>query len=156
MIRYTLVCDGGHDFESWFPSSASYDDQVARGFVACPLCGSAQVAKGMMSPAVARTDRAARLPVTDATEAVAPAPASVPLLSEPEQRVRALMRAVREHVTRTADDVGTAFLEEARRMHYGESPTRPIYGEASLAEARALVDEGIEVAPLPPAPDDRH
>ena len=66
------------------------------------------------------------------------------------------MRAVREHVTRTADDVGTAFPEEARRMHYGESPTRLIYGEASLAEARALVDEGIEVAPLPPAPDDRH
>ncbi|MCJ2080885.1 DUF1178 family protein [Methylobacterium sp. J-090] len=158
MIRYTLVCDGGHDFESWFPSSESYDDQVARGLVACPLCGSAQVAKGMMAPAVARTDRAVTgLPVTDALESVAaPPPAPMPLLSEPEQRVRALMRAVREHVTRTADDVGTAFPEEARRMHYGESPTRPIYGEASLTEARALVEEGIAVAPLPPAPDDRH
>ncbi|GJD31875.1 hypothetical protein PMNALOAF_3139 [Methylobacterium adhaesivum] len=156
MIRYTLVCDGGHDFESWFPSSESYDEQAARGLVACPLCGSPKVVKGMMAPAVARTDRAeARPPVASAPETL-PVPPPMPLLSEPEQRVRALMRAVREHVTRTADDVGTAFPEEARRMHYGESPTRPIYGEASLAEARALVEEGIEVAPLPPAADDRH
>jgi hypothetical protein len=66
------------------------------------------------------------------------------------------MRAVREHVTRTADDVGTAFPEEARRMHYGETPARPIYGEATRDEAQALVEEGIEVAPLPPSADDRH
>jgi len=156
MIRYTLACDGGHAFESWFPSSESYDEQAARGLVACPLCGSARVAKGMMSPAIARTDRAvARSPAADVAEAP-PAPAPAPVFSEPEQRMRALMRAVREHVTSTADDVGRAFPEEARRMHYGESPTRPIYGEASLSEARALVDEGIEVAPLPSAPDDRH
>ncbi|KQP36539.1 DUF1178 family protein [Methylobacterium sp. Leaf100] len=158
MIRYTLVCDGSHAFESWFPSSESYDDQAARGLVACPVCGSARVAKGMMAPAIARTDRAvARSPAADVPEVTpVPAPAPTPVFSEPEQRVRALMRAVREHVTSTADDVGTAFPEEARRMHYGESPTRPIYGEASLKEARALVEEGIEVAPLPPAPDDRH
>jgi hypothetical protein len=161
MIRYTLVCDGGHDFDSWFPSSESYDDQAARGLVACPLCGSARVTKGMMAPAVARTDRGgARAPVADAPEAPetlpVPTPQPMPLLSEPEQRIRALMRAVREHVTRTADDVGTAFPEEARRMHYGETPARPIYGEATRDEAQALVEEGIEVAPLPPSADDRH
>jgi hypothetical protein len=163
MIRYTLVCDGGHDFESWFPSSESYDDQAARGFVACPLCGSARVTKGMMAPAVARTDRrggrslGAKEGEAEAPETQpVPAPQAVPLLSEPEQRIRALMRAVREHVTRTADDVGPAFPEEARRMHYGETPARPIYGEATRDEAQALVEEGIEVAPLPPAAEDRH
>lgn len=155
MIRYTLVCDGDHAFESWFPSSESYDEQAARGLVACPLCGSARVAKGVMAPAITRTvARSATAPAPE--PAPIPAPASTPLLSEAEQRVRALMRAMREHVTSTADDVGTAFPEEARRMHYGESPTRPIYGEASLTEAKALVEEGIAVAPLPPAPEDRH
>jgi len=163
MIRYTLVCDGGHDFESWFPSSESYDDQAARGLVVCPLCGSSRVTKGMMAPAVARTDRGGARPLgveapggeaSETLPVVAPQP--MPLLSEPEQRIRALMRAVREHVIRTADDVGTAFPEEARRMHYGETPVRPIYGEATRDEAEALVEEGIEVAPLPPAADDRH
>lgn len=164
MIRYTLVCDDGHDFESWFPSSESYDAQAARGFVTCPLCGSSRVTKGMMAPAVARTDRGRARPTPGAEPAAAeapealpvPAPQPLPLLAEPEQRIRALMRAVREHVTRTADDVGTAFPEEARRMHYGETPARPIYGEATRDEARALVEEGIEVAPLPPAAEDRH
>lgn len=158
MIRYTLACDGGHEFESWFPSSESYDAQAARGLVACPLCGSSRVTKGMMAPAVARTDRGeARPPSADGAEALpVAAPEPPPLLSEPEQRIRALMRAVREHVTRTADDVGTAFPEEARRMHYGETPARPIYGEATRDEAQALVEEGIEVAPLPPAAEDRH
>ncbi|NEU12468.1 DUF1178 family protein [Methylobacterium sp. BTF04] len=157
MIRYTLVCDGGHDFESWFPSSGSYDEQAARGLVTCPFCGTAQVTKGMMAPSIARADRTAAPEPKHEPEATLPAPAAAPdavtMLAEPEQRLRALLRAVREHVTKTADDVGAHFPEEARRMHYGESPARPIYGQASLDEARALVEEGIDVAPLP---DDRH
>lgn len=153
MIRYTLVCDAGHGFESWFPSGASYDDQSTRGLVTCPACGSAQVAKGMMAPALARGAG----PRLEAGEPVGEARADpVPMTAEPEQRIRALLRAVRAHVTRTSDDVGGRFPEEARRMHYGETPSRPIYGEASPEEARALVEEGIEVAPLPPAPEDRH
>lgn len=157
MIRYTLACEAGHGFESWFPSSDSYDAQAARGLVTCPVCGSARVGKGMMAPSVARTDRGPRLalPVpAEAAQPAAPAPSLAP--SEPEQRLRALMQAIRTQVTAQADDVGTRFPEEARRIHYGEVENRAIYGEASLDEARALIDEGIDVAPLPPALDDRH
>lgn len=157
MIRYRLVCDSGHDFESWFPSSESYDAQVTRGLVACPSCGSVKVSKGMMAPSIGRGGREP-VPEAPATEAglPVPMPEADPMFGEREQRLRTLMRAMREHVTQNAADVGERFPEEARRMHYGESPTRAIYGEASLDEARALVDEGIDVAPLPRLPDDRH
>ncbi|KQP42613.1 hypothetical protein ASF49_01865 [Methylobacterium sp. Leaf104] len=167
MIRYTLVCEARHGFESWFPSSDSFDAQAARGLVACPVCGSAQVGKSMMAPSVARTDRGNRAPPAPAEAAstaslpavaLQPIPQPMPQLvpTEPERRLRALMRALRAEATRNADDVGTRFPEEARRIHYGETEIRAIYGEASLEEARALVDEGIAVAPLPPASDDRH
>ena len=171
MIRYTLACDAGHEFESWFPSAASYDAQAEGGLVACAVCGSKAVGKTLMAPAVARTDRgrgpvrteAARTDPADPSAgaqappaAQAPSEPAVPMIAEPERRLRALLRAVREHVTRTADDVGSRFPDEARAMHYGEAPVRAIYGRASVGEARALVEEGIEVAPLPPAPDDRH
>ncbi|GEO98844.1 DUF1178 family protein [Methylobacterium haplocladii] len=164
MIRYTLACESGHGFESWFPSGDAYDEQAARGLVSCPICDSHKVSKALMSPAVARTDKGptgkAAPDTSDETPVTAPATtqaeAAFPMIAEPERRLRALLRAVREQVTRTADDVGTRFPDEARAMHYGDTPARAIYGEASLDEARALVEEGIEVAPLPPAPDDRH
>ena len=155
MIRYTLACEAGHGFESWFPSSDSYDDQAARGLVVCPVCGSARVGKGMMAPGIARGERGAR---SAEPSTATPAPAAAPQLAmgEPEQRLRALMQNLRAEATRDADDVGTRFPEEARRIHYGEVETRAIYGQASLDEARALIDEGIAVAPLPPASDERH
>lgn len=158
MIRFTLACDSGHRFESWFPSNAAYDEQAARGLVTCPFCDSSKVAKAPMAPAVARTDRdraAPRLPVPTPTPS-APAEAPVPMIAEPERQLRALLRAVREHVVASAEHVGDRFADEARAIHYGDAEGRPIYGEASPQEARALVEEGIEVMPLPPAPDDRH
>ncbi|MEE7494291.1 DUF1178 family protein [Methylobacterium oryzae CBMB20] len=152
MIRYSLVCDAGHGFESWFPSSDSYDTQVARGLVTCPVCDSAKVSKALMVPSVARTDRER-----------APAPAPVPkaeapvtMVAEPERQMRAMLRALREHVVANAEHVGARFPEEARKIHYGEAEGRSIYGEASPAEARALIDEGIEVAAIPVLPDDRN
>lgn len=161
MIRYTLACDSGHGFESWFPSGSAYDEQAERGLVTCPICDSRKISKALMAPAVARRDRErSGLPAPAETQAESPpaaAPdAAIPMIAEPERRLRALLRAVREEVTRSADNVGAQFPEQARAMHYGDAPTRAIYGEASLEEARALIDEGIEVAPLPPAPDDRH
>lgn len=156
MIRYTLACEAGHGFESWFPSSASYDDQAERGFVTCPVCGSAKVAKGMMAPAIARGGRGHLATEPEAAPLARPEPEPVPMIAEPERQLRAMLRAVRDHVVKTADHVGPRFPEEARRMHYGETPARPIYGEASPDEARALVEEGIDVAPLPTMPDDRH
>ena len=159
MIRYRLACDSGHDFESWFPSSAAYDDQVVRGLVACPICDSSKIGKALMTPSLGRGGRsleAAALPAA-ATPAQASVPdAPVPMMTEPEQRLRAVFRAMREHVVRTADHVGPRFAEEARAMHDGEVPHRSIYGEASPDEARSLIEDGIAVCPLPPAPDDRN
>ncbi|MDP4002297.1 DUF1178 family protein [Methylobacterium sp. NEAU K] len=151
MIRYSLVCEAGHGFDSWFPSSESYDDQVARGLVTCPACDSAKVTKALMAPSVARTDRG-HAP----TAAVPPAEVSVPMIAEPERQVRAMLRALREQVVANAEHVGARFPEEARRIHYGEAEGRSIYGEASPAEARALIEEGIDVAPIPVMPDDRN
>ena len=164
MIRFTLACDSGHEFETWFPSNAAYDEQSARGLVTCPFCDSPKVAKAPMAPAVARTDRgrpetpAPHLPVPSGS-GVPPAPAEAPkpiLATEPERQLRALLRAVREQVVASAEHVGDRFADEARAIHYGDAEGRPIYGEASPKEARALLDEGIDVMPLPPAPDDRH
>lgn len=168
MIHYALACDAGHAFESWFPSSASYEEQVARGLVTCPICDTARVSKRIMAPAVARRDRPAGRPVEQAAApastgpAAPPAPAPQPqqtpvaLISEPERALRAMLKAVREHVISTADHVGERFPDEARRMHYGEIEHRSIYGAASLDEVRDLLDEGIEIHPLPPSPDDRN
>ncbi|WP_375407858.1 DUF1178 family protein [uncultured Methylobacterium sp.] len=153
MIRYTLACEAGHGFESWFPSSESYDDQAARGLVTCPHCGSAKVAKAMMAPSIGR---AASGPTEPNLPAVTQQPETVSLIAEPDQRLRAMLKAFRDHVTANADDVGTRFPEEARRIHYGEAGNRAIYGEASPAEARSLIDEGIAVALLPVLPDDRN
>lgn len=162
MIRYTLACDAGHDFESWFPSSAAYDEQAARGLVSCPFCESRKVGKALMAPALGRGRRAPveasmPRPATDvpATEASV-TEASVPMIAEPERRLRAMFRAMREHVVRTADHVGPRFAAEARAMHDGASPHRSIYGEATSDEARALIEDGIDVCPLPSAPDDRN
>ncbi|AMB46437.1 DUF1178 family protein [Methylobacterium sp. AMS5] len=158
MILFTLACDSGHRFESWFPSNTAYDEQSARGLVTCPFCDSARVAKAPMAPAVARTDRGrAEAPTPQLPVPAAPAEVPMPMLAaEPERQLRALLRAVREHVVSTAEHVGDRFADEARAIHYGDAEGRPIYGEASPKEARALVEEGIDVLPLPPAPDDRH
>ena len=145
MIRYALACENGHGFESWFPSSESYDDQVARGLVSCPHCGSVKVTKQVMAPSLGASRERFETPA-----------APVPMVAEPERRLRELLRAVRRELTESAEHVGPRFAEEARRIHYGEAEGRAIYGDASAEEARALVDEGIEVAPLPVLPDDRN
>lgn len=152
MIRYNLVCDAGHGFESWFPSSDSYDAQAARGLVTCPVCGTASVSKALMAPALSRSDRAP-MPVP---AVVQPNEAPVTMIAEPERRMRAMLRALRDHVAATAEHVGPRFPEEARKIHYGEAEGRSIYGQASPDEARALIEEGIDVAPLPTMPDDRN
>ena len=148
MIKYALACAQAHEFESWFPSSEAFETQRKRGFVTCPYCDSAKVEKQIMAPSVARKDKAPDHPV--------PGPQPVAVLSEREQEIRAALRALRDHVMRNAENVGKGFVEEARKMHYGETEERSIYGEADLAEARALLEEGIDVLPLPLAPDDRN
>jgi hypothetical protein len=150
MIKYALACEQAHEFESWFPSSDAFETQRKRGFVTCPFCNSPKVEKQIMAPSVARTDKA------PAAVAAAPDPQPMAVLSDQERELRAALRALREHVMKNSEDVGKGFVEEARKMHYGEAEERSIYGEADLEEARALLDEGIDVLPLPLVPDDRN
>jgi hypothetical protein len=163
MIRYALACDRAHEFESWFPSSAAYDAQRKRGLVACPVCGSEKVEKQIMAPRLARTDKepigAPPAPATAPaapTLPEAPVPQPVAVFSEKERELRAMFKALREHVQRNADHVGDRFPDEARKMHYGEIEHRSIYGEATPVEARELIEEGIEIHPLPIIADERN
>jgi hypothetical protein len=142
LIRYSLTCPEGHGFEAWFADSAAYEAQKAKGVVACPLCGSADVDKALMAPAVttARRKESVRLA------------ANMP----EQQEVTSMLRKLRKHLTENADYVGPRFAEEARRIHYNESEKRGIYGEASREDANALAEEGIEFHPLPILPEEHN
>ena len=156
MIRYSLRCEKDHAFESWFQSSSAYDQQVKRKLVSCPVCGSAKVEKAIMAPRiVSRKGRDKPAPEAPAP-AEATAPESTPLMMTQERELRAKLKELRDHIVKTADNVGERFPNEARKMHYGDIEHRPIYGEASPEEARELIDEGVEVAPLPVLPEDRN
>ncbi len=159
MIRYALSCDRGHDFESWFQNSAAYDKQAKRGLVSCPLCGSAKVEKAIMAPRLARKDKST--PITAPVEETVPSPAPEPatpvaMISPQEREFRKKLKELRDHLTSNADNVGKKFPEEARKMHYGETEHRSIYGEASSQDAKELHEEGIEFHPLPVLPDERN
>jgi hypothetical protein len=160
MIRYNLRCERGHVFESWFQSSSAYEAQEKRKLVNCPSCGSAKVERAIMAPqVVSRKGRDGTLPApvsapTPSTDVTAPT--STPLMMAQERELRAKLRELRDHIVKNADNVGERFPNEARKMHYGDIEHRPIYGEASPEEARSLIDEGVEVSPLPVLPDDRN
>lgn len=161
MIRYALICQQGHQFESWFQDSAAYDKQAKRGLVTCPQCGSAKVEKAIMAPRLSTTAKKRRTSIeapATATDAPAAAPASAPvaMISPQEQEIRAKLKELRDHLTKNADNVGPKFPEEARKMHYGEIEHRSIYGVASPEEAKELSEEGIEFHPLPMLPDERN
>jgi hypothetical protein len=162
MIRYALACDQAHEFESWFPSSDAYDAQRKRGLVTCPVCGSGKVEKQIMAPRLARTDREQAAPPAPAPSPPPPVPAEAPaaqpmaLFSEKERELRAMVKALREHVEKNAEHVGGRFPDEARKMHYGDIEHRSIYGEATPGQARELLEEGIEIHPLPIVPDERN
>lgn len=158
MIRYSLRCANTHGFESWFASSESYDRQRALSLVTCPICGTAEVEKTIMAPAVARTDKA-RTQAAEAEGEPAPAPAAgapVAMMGEGEGELRRLLRELKEHVTRNADYVGDEFAALARKMHEGEVEHRSIYGEATPDEVKALREDEVEVFPLPLLPEDRN
>lgn len=136
MIKYALACEYGHAFEGWFGSSADFDDQAARGLLDCPVCGSKAVRKQIMAPAVGGTKAQG---------------GGAGLPPEARQMMMEAMGKVRAHVEQNFDYVGDTFAREARDIHEGRSEERGIYGEASPAEVKALVEDGVPVAPLPPA-----
>ena len=141
MIRYALLCEKDHEFDGWFSSSSGFDAQVAAGDVLCPHCGSSKVRKALMAPSIGKN-----IGKVASKDAAASTPA------EMAQKIRGVMLALKKHVEENCDYVGDAFAEEARRIHYGETEHRDIYGEATPEEALELIEGGVEVAPLPVTP----
>lgn len=140
MIRYSLSCDRAHEFEGWFAGSADFDRQVERGLVSCPVCNSLHVTKALMAPSVStarKQDEIRSLAMDTAQKAVL-------------TKVKETLAEIRANT----EDVGARFPEEARKIHYGEADQRGIIGQATVQEAKALVEEGIDIAPLPVIPDD--
>jgi hypothetical protein len=145
MIVFDLSCPDGHRFEGWFGSSADYADQHARGLLACPVCGSADVSKAPMAPAVPTkgNTRQEVLP-PEAPRQLANTPMPPPL-----QKALAALAKAQAEALKNSTWVGHKFADETRKMHYGERDEALIHGQATLAEAKALIEEGVPVAPLP-------
>lgn len=146
MIQYALKCADGHQFDSWFQSAAAFDKLVAAGMVSCVVCGGAKVEKAIMTPRVRTARGAGGDP--DVPAAAVPGP-----LSQPASPAEQAMADLRKKVEENADYVGKDFVTQARAMHDGDTPSRSIYGEAGLDEAKQLIEDGVPVAPLPFMPN---
>ena len=132
MISYSLRCHKGHEFDGWFRDSAAFEQQSERGQLNCPSCNSIRIEKAIMAPAVSGTKKSVRSKAADA------------------KQMRQFATGLRKYIQEHAEYVGPNFAEEARKIHYGETPDRHIYGEATPKQAQELVEEGVDVAPLPP------
>jgi len=146
MIKFSLICHQNHEFESWFQDNEAFEELNSRGAVECPHCGSTQVNKAIMSPFVAARTRMDKSQGEGASAQIA--------LADQHQHMRQQIRALHEHVTQNAENVGAAFAEEARKQHFGEAEPKAIYGKASMDDVSDLLDEGIAVFPLPNVPDE--
>ncbi|MGE0737379.1 MAG: DUF1178 family protein [Alphaproteobacteria bacterium] len=151
MIHYSLRCVKGHEFDAWFKDSAAYDRQAKAGHVSCAVCGSVKVKKAPMAP---RIGKGAAAPAVDAEPVAASGVAAAKLPAKSKKtavagQMRAMLEDIRKHVEENADYVGDKFAEEARKIHYGETEERSIYGETSDDEAKALNDEGVPFARVP-------
>jgi hypothetical protein len=140
VIKYSLCCENAHTFEGWFSESADFDRQVASGFLTCPVCDSGSISKSLMAPSVstARKKEAKRQMAMDLVR----------------QEAMTKLREAVSNIRANSEDVGEKFPEEARKIHYGEADARGIIGQASIDEVHELIDEGIDIAPLPNLPDD--
>jgi hypothetical protein len=154
MIKYALRCEHSHQWDAWFPSISGFDDQNARGLVDCPYCGSKEVEKAPMAPAIVTSKPAKTAAPGPASEL--PMTPNLPVaiakgdmgLQIPEP-VRAMMAEIKERIEKTHAYVGDTFAREVRAMHDGETEQRPIYGEATAKEVRELIEDEIPVAPIP-------
>ena len=141
MIRFSLHCDNAHEFEGWFRSSDDYETQRKRGFVECPDCASRNVDKALMAPALSTARKQEKMALA---------------MGDHQRRVLAEMKALTEKMKEGADYVGDKFAEEARKIHYGETEARGIYGEASIDEVKGLAEDGVPFLPIPVLPEDRN
>jgi hypothetical protein len=141
LIRFSLICEREHEFEAWFRSNDDFDTQKKRGFVDCPSCGSHRIEKALMAPAVSTGRKQEKIALA---------------MGEAQKQALAQLKAMAEKVRENADYVGDKFAEEARKIHFGESDPRGIYGEATVDEAKSLAEDGVEFMPIPSFPDDRN
>ncbi len=141
MIRFSLHCDRDHEFDGWFRNGDEFETQKKRGFVSCPACGSSKVDKALMAPSVSTGRKREQIALA---------------AGETQRKMLAQLREMTKQVRENADYVGDKFAEEARRIHFGETDPRGIYGEASVDEVKGLLEDGVEVMPLPELPEDRN
>ena len=141
MIRFSLNCDQKHEFEAWFRNNDDFDTQKKRGFVECPSCGSKKVEKALMAPSVSTGRKKEKIALA---------------MGEAQKQAMAQLKALSEKMRENADYVGDKFADEARKIHFGETEARGIYGEATPEEAKGLLDDGVEFMPIPVFPDDRN
>ena len=141
MIRFTLSCDGDHQFEVWFGSNADFETQQKRGLVDCPVCGSHQVGKALMAPAISTGRKQEKVALA---------------MNSEKRAVMEQFKALAEKMRENADYVGDKFAEEARKIHFGETDPRGIYGEATAEEARSLIEDGVGFMPIPVFPDEHN
>lgn len=164
MIQYSLVCDNSHSFEAWFKNASAFDEQVEVGIVTCPICATSNVNKALMAPALAR--KSTQTSTTAKNVEAAPTAGqnqpdetqSVALSAgHPDQaKLRQMMRTLRDKITSEADYVGDKFAAEARKIHDQEVEPRGIYGEATPQETANLIEDGIDILPLPALPEEQN
>ena len=141
MIRFSLTCEREHEFEAWFRNNDDFDRQKKRGFVSCPVCNSAKVDKALMAPAVSTGKRKEKIALA---------------VTDHHKKMLAQFQELGRKLREGAENVGDKFAEEARKIHFGETEARGIYGEATPEEVKELLDDGVEVMPLPPLPEERN
>jgi len=152
MILYRLRCAKGHEFDSWFKDGKTYERQEKRSLIGCPACGSAKITRAPMAPRIGKGGKSVEAPVEAPAEAVpaaAPDPQVAALARSMPPEMREALTRLREAVEKNLEPVGEKFAEEARKIHYGESDKRGIYGQTTDEEAEALAEEGIEFGRLP-------
>jgi hypothetical protein len=141
VIRFTLACERDHEFEAWFRNNDDFEKQSKRGLIDCPVCGSSRIRKSLMAPAVSTSEKKEKVALA---------------MSAEQRKLMAELKALAARLRENSDYVGPNFAEEARKIHFGEAEPRGIYGEATLAEAKALAEDGVPFMPLPTFPDDHH
>jgi len=161
MIQFTLKCAQNHSFDSWFQSAGAYEKLKSSGMVTCAICGTADVEKAIMAPRVRASRNKATAPPapqtppapTESTAQSASQPTRDPApqtpLSAPSGTAEQALAELKKYVQDNSEYVGDTFASEARAIHDGDAPERPIYGEASIDEAKTLIEDGVQVAPLP-------
>ena len=153
MIHYDLRCDEGHTFDGWFKGSAEFDRLAHAKLLTCPQCGGSKVDRAMMAPRIGKRGQADPAPMREAPTALTPAPKPTPNVAGPiPDGLRAMLTKLRAAVEAHCEYLGSDFADEARKIHDGLAPARAIYGEATPDDIDSLLDDGIDVAPIPWVP----